>query len=88
MFAVLLDYLVFAVCIWCLFPLVRTLIIGCGYVGLPLAVELTRGGHEVYGICRSSERATEISRLGVNPLVTDMSGPTALEGIEPGFDWI
>jgi len=26
--------------------------------------------------------------MGVNPLVTDMTGPTALEGIEPGFDWI
>ena len=66
----------------------RALIIGCGYVGLPLAVELARGGHEVYGVCRSLERFKEITRAGVNPIRTDITGPTALEAVEPAFDWI
>src|SRR5689334_5054664 len=28
----------------------RVLIVGCGYVGLPLGAELARLGHEVYGL--------------------------------------
>lgn len=39
----------------------RVLIIGCGYVGLPLGVELTRHGHEVFGLRRSV--SAEILRL-------------------------
>lgn len=66
----------------------RALVIGCGYVGLPLAVELSRRGHEVYGVCRSYERAVAISKAGVNHIVTDLSEPTALEAVEPAFDWI
>jgi nucleoside-diphosphate-sugar epimerase len=31
----------------------RVLVIGCGYVGLPLAEELVRRGDEVLGVCRS-----------------------------------
>lgn len=66
----------------------RVLILGCGYVGLPLAAELVRRGHEVYGVCRSYERAREIGQAGVNAIVTDITEPTALEAVEPVFDWI
>src|ERR1041385_6387737 len=66
----------------------RVLILGCGYVGLPLGVELVRRGHETYGVCRTSERAREIYRAGVNAIVTDLTKPTALEAVEPAFDWI
>ena len=66
----------------------RVLVIGCGYVGLPLAIELARRGHEVYGACRSLERAAAISRAGINHIVTDITEPTALETVEPAFDWI
>src|SRR6185295_15778861 len=30
----------------------RVLVVGCGYVGLPLAQELARRGHEVFGVRR------------------------------------
>ena len=66
----------------------RVLIIGCGYVGLPLGIELVRRGHDVYGVCRSAERAAEISRAGINHIVTDITEPTAFEAVEPAFDWI
>jgi nucleoside-diphosphate-sugar epimerase len=69
-------------------PSMRVLIIGCGYVGLELAVELARRGHEVYGVCRSRETAMHINQAGINHIVTDITEPTALEAIEPTFDWI
>ena len=31
----------------------RVLIVGCGYVGLPLGAELVKQGHEVFGLRRS-----------------------------------
>src|SRR5687767_8518471 len=33
----------------------RVLVIGCGYVGLPLAEELVRRGHEVFAVRRTDE---------------------------------
>lgn len=66
----------------------RVLVIGCGYVGLPLAVELAAQGHNVHGVCRSAEAAAEIRRAGINPVVTDITEPTALDALEPAFDWI
>ena len=35
----------------------RCLIVGCGYVGLPLGAELVRQGHEVFGLRRSAAAA-------------------------------
>jgi len=29
----------------------RVLIVGCGYVGVPLGAELVRLGHEVFWVC-------------------------------------
>lgn len=74
----------------CAFTLrtMRVLIIGCGYVGMPLGAELAARGHDVCGICRTSERIREISSSGVHPIVTDVTQPTAFQSIEPEFDWI
>src|ERR1017187_10487677 len=34
--------------------LMRVLIVGCGYVGLPLGAELVKQGHEVFGLRRGT----------------------------------
>ena len=46
----------------------RVLIVGCGYVGLPLGAELARQGHEVFGFGgpRSATMLCELT--GIEPL--------------------
>ena len=45
----------------------RVLIVGCGYVGLPLGKELVRQGHEVCGLRRSVLAETELKAAGIVP---------------------
>lgn len=66
----------------------RVLIVGCGYVGLPLGKELVRLGHEVYGIRRSAEGAEEMQVAGVKPLVADVTKPAELAQLPGPFDWV
>ncbi len=51
----------------------RVLVVGCGYIGLPLAGELVRAGHEVFGINRSDTKAAELRALGIQPLTADIT---------------
>lgn len=66
----------------------RTLIVGCGYVGLPLGAELARQGHEVFGLRRSDAAAEELKRLGVKPLRADITQPDSLKKLPRDFDWV
>jgi nucleoside-diphosphate-sugar epimerase len=66
----------------------RVLIVGCGYVGLPLAGELVRAGHEVFGVNRSPEKAAELRALGIEPLTADITQRAALDALPQGFDWV
>jgi nucleoside-diphosphate-sugar epimerase len=66
----------------------RVLISGCGYVGLPLGVELLRQGHEVCGIRRSASGAAELKAAGINPLIADITKPGDLAAISGPFDWV
>src|SRR6478609_1359936 len=66
----------------------RVLIVGCGYVGLPLGVELVRLGHEVFGVTRTGERSGELEQAGIKPLVADISDREALNQLPAGFDWV
>ena len=43
----------------------RVLIVGCGYVGLPLGVELVRLGHEVSGLRRNAAVENEMKAAGI-----------------------
>jgi ketopantoate reductase len=43
----------------------RVLIIGCGYVGLPLGAELVRLGHEVFGLTRSGRTGPALQQQGI-----------------------
>ncbi|MBI5386625.1 MAG: SDR family oxidoreductase [Verrucomicrobia bacterium] len=66
----------------------RVLIIGCGYVGLPLGAELARQGHEVFGMRRTPAADGELRAAGIQPLHTDITDPASLAEIEPCFDWV
>ena len=52
---------------------VRTLIIGCGYVGEVLGQRLIALGHDVTGIRRSSEHNDRLARLGIRPINLDIT---------------
>lgn len=64
----------------------RALIIGCGYVGLPLGAELVRQGHEVFGLRRSA--TVELDSAGLTPLLADITAPETLAGLPRNFDWV
>lgn len=67
---------------------VRVLIIGCGYVGLPLGAELVRQGHEVFGLRRSAGASEELVAAGISPLAGDLTDPAVLAGLPGPFDWV
>ena len=39
-------------------------VVGCGWLGLPLAISLQESGHDVVATCRSKDKARELSKLG------------------------
>ncbi|HTB85979.1 MAG TPA: SDR family oxidoreductase [Candidatus Sulfotelmatobacter sp.] len=64
----------------------RALVVGCGYVGLPLAVELKRRGHEVFGMRRSNPEA--LQAVGIKPLLADISQLMSFNVLPRDFDWV
>jgi len=66
----------------------RVLIVGCGYVGLPLGVELVRLGHEVFGLRRNAAAENELKAAGIQPLFGDVTRPETLARLPHEFDWI
>ena len=66
----------------------RVLIVGCGYVGLPLGAELARRGHEVFGVRRSVEAVHELVQCDITPVIADITQPDALAKIPGPFDWV
>jgi nucleoside-diphosphate-sugar epimerase len=66
----------------------RVLIIGCGYVGIPLGAELVRLGHEVFGVRRSADADEELKAAGITLLVADISKRDDLEKLPRDFDWV
>jgi nucleoside-diphosphate-sugar epimerase len=66
----------------------RVLIIGCGYVGLPLGVALLRQGHEVSGLRRSAEGAASLQSAGIHPLIADITRSGDLAKLPLPYDWI
>ena len=66
----------------------RVLIVGCGYVGLPLGVEAARQGHQVFGVRRSADAAAQLAAAGLHPLLADITDPAALARLPGPFDWV
>src|SRR2546421_1276721 len=69
-------------------PLMRVLIVGCGYVGTALGVHLVKQGHEVFGLRRSAGMEVEHRDLGITPLVGDITRPETLAGLPNAYDWV
>jgi nucleoside-diphosphate-sugar epimerase len=66
----------------------RVLIVGCGYVGLPLGAELVRLGHEVFGLRRSASAEKELKAAGIKPLVADITKLETLAELPREFEWV
>jgi nucleoside-diphosphate-sugar epimerase len=66
----------------------RVLIIGTGYVGLPLGAELARRGHDVSGLRRDRSAAAALRAAGIKPLFTDITQSAELAALPREFDWI
>jgi nucleoside-diphosphate-sugar epimerase len=66
----------------------RVLIIGCGYVGLPLGAELVRQGHMVAGLRRTLINAEELTAVGIQPLAADITKHDQLNRLPADYDWV
>lgn len=66
----------------------RVLIVGCGYVGLPLGAELVKQGHKVFGLRRSSGVEAGLSAIGLTPLIGDITRPAELARLPAEFEWV
>jgi nucleoside-diphosphate-sugar epimerase len=66
----------------------RVLIVGCGYVGLPLGAELVRLGHEVSGLRRNPAAENEMKASSLRPLFGDVTRPETLAKLPREFDWV
>jgi len=59
------------------------LIVGCGYLGRRVAACWAEAGHEVFATTRSPGRADELRRLGLRPVLADVTRPETLSGLPP-----
>ena len=66
----------------------RVLLVGCGYVGLPLGAELVRQGHQVFGLRRSTAANDELQHVGITPLQADITQPETLKNLPRDYDWV
>ncbi|MEI6075213.1 MAG: NAD-dependent epimerase/dehydratase family protein, partial [Verrucomicrobiota bacterium] len=66
----------------------KCLIVGCGYVGLPLGKELARQGHQVFGLRRSRLVEAELLAAGITPLHADLTQPETLARLPRQYDWV
>jgi nucleoside-diphosphate-sugar epimerase len=66
----------------------RVLIIGCGYVGLPLGAELAKQGHQVFAVRRSRGSEKDIQAVGIQPLICDITKPEDLAKLPLSYDWV
>jgi nucleoside-diphosphate-sugar epimerase len=63
----------------------RVLIVGCGYVGLPLGAALAALGHEVFGLRRAPWGP---ALPGITPLAADITRPEELARLPAAYDWV
>jgi nucleoside-diphosphate-sugar epimerase len=66
----------------------RVLIVGCGYVGLPLGAELVRLGHEVCGVTRSAQNHAALQAQSIQPFTADIAQRPTLDALPLPFDWV
>lgn len=61
-------------------------ILGCGWLGLPLAVEFIKKGHTVNGSTRDPEKIGLIKENGINPFLLELSPALKCENQDKFFD--
>jgi nucleoside-diphosphate-sugar epimerase len=66
----------------------RVLIVGCGYVGVPLGAEMVQLGHEVFGLRRNSAAENELKAASIQPLFGDVTKPDEFKKLPHEFDWV
>ena len=59
----------------------RVVILGCGYVGLELARQLTAGGHDVTGVRRSAEGLAAVEETGARAVEADVTDRASLAAV-------
>jgi nucleoside-diphosphate-sugar epimerase len=67
---------------------VRVLILGVGYLGLPLGKILVSQGHEVFGVHRAADGDEALRGVGITPLVANITDPGSLRKLPAPFDWV
>jgi nucleoside-diphosphate-sugar epimerase len=65
----------------------RTVILGCGYVGLELGRQLAERGHEVTGVRRSSSGVDAVEAAGLDAVAADVTDEADLAAV-PDADWL
>jgi nucleoside-diphosphate-sugar epimerase len=63
---------------------VRTLIAGCGYVGIALGQRLVAEGHEVWGLRRDCSGLPE----SIRPIAADLGDASQLDALPPDVDYL
>ncbi|MEW4567486.1 SDR family oxidoreductase [Tautonia sp. JC769] len=58
-----------------------TLIIGCGYLGIRVARRMMAAGHRVFATTRSRDRAKDLEREGIEPILADVLVPESLDDL-------
>jgi nucleoside-diphosphate-sugar epimerase len=66
----------------------RTLIVGCGFVGMALGKELVRHGHEVFGLRRTDVADADLKSVGIAQLTGDITKPQELARLPTDYDWV
>ncbi|MEZ0217024.1 MAG: SDR family oxidoreductase [Rariglobus sp.] len=66
----------------------HVLIIGCGYLGIPLGEALIKKGHTVAGVRRSPEANDQLKAAGIEPMNVDITNPADLARLTGPFDWV
>jgi nucleoside-diphosphate-sugar epimerase len=66
----------------------RTLIVGCGYVGTALGTEFVRLGHTVFGLRRTADSNSALQASGIAPVMGDVTKSETLAKLRPNYDWV
>jgi len=66
----------------------RTLIVGCGYLGMAVGKELVRHGHEVFGLRRTKMADGDLKAHGIAPINGDITKREDFEKFLAKYDWV
>ena len=64
----------------------ESLIVGCGYLGRSLAERLLKRGQRVHGTVRQRSHAEALRRMGVNPVMLEVTRPLSFPALAPALE--